>query len=75
MTDDTTKHPAARMPERPIVYVREADPAILPDHLRGAPHKIYALHDAAGKPIAIAPDRAQAFALARDNALTPLSVH
>ena len=70
------QHPAAKTDSaRAIVYVREADPALLPEHLRAAPGKIYALHDEAGKPLAIAPDRAQAFALALHNKLVPLSVH
>ena len=70
------QHPAVNtVSDRAIVYVREADPALLPAQLRGTPGKIYALHDAAGKPLAIAPDRARAFALALQNHLTPLSVH
>lgn len=78
MTDtrDTT-NTAARTAARgiPIVYVREADPAILPEHLKASGQKIYAVHDGSGTPIAIAPNRAQAFALARKNDLMPLSVH
>jgi hypothetical protein len=58
-----------------IVYVREADPELLPEHLKGASGRVYAVHDESGNPLAIAPDRAQAFALARRNDLTPLSVH
>jgi len=68
-------HPAAKVSERPIVYVREADPEALPDHLRGAPGKVYALHDMEGNQVALAPDRRLAFALARRNDLTPMSVH
>ena len=70
------QHPAVKTgSDRAIVYVREADPALLPEQLRRANRKVYALHDEAGKPLAIAPDRAQAFALALQNHLTPLSVH
>jgi len=69
-----TAHPAADTGRKsPIVYVREADPAILPNEMQGV--KAYAVHDEAGTPLAVAPDRAQAFALARQNDLTPLSVH
>jgi len=71
-----TKHLAAKTGlQTPIVYVREADESILPEHLKNAAGKIYSLHDEAGKPLAIAPDRAKAFALARQNDLMPLSVH
>lgn len=73
--NDQTRHPAARAPERAIVYVREADPAGLPQHLRAVPGKIYALHDASGNQVALAPDRRVAFALARRNDLVPMSVH
>ncbi len=69
---DTPTPPAA---ERPIVYVREADPAILPEHLKNAEAKIYAVHDSAGNPLGIAPNRRMAFALAARNNLSPVSVH
>ncbi|MGF1503058.1 MAG: DUF1150 family protein [Paracoccaceae bacterium] len=72
MTDHKT---AGNPSNRAIVYVREAAPETLPPHLRDGPGKIYAVHDAAGKPLAIAPDRSQAFALARRHDFTPLSVH
>lgn len=60
---------------RPIVYVREADRATLPNELKNVPGKIYALHDMTGQQIALAPDRRHAFALAWRNDLQPLSVH
>lgn len=60
---------------QPIVYIREVAPEDLPDALRGAPGKVYGLHDAEGKCLALAPDRRIAFALARRNDLRPLSVH
>ena len=58
-----------------IVYVREADRETLPEHLRKIPGKIYAVHDNQGNCLAISPDRRMAFALARQNDLTPVSVH
>lgn len=61
--------------QRPIVYVREAAPETLPEHLRDAPGTVYAVHDAAGKCLALAPDRKVAIALARRNDMIPLSVH
>lgn len=59
----------------PIVYVREVAADEMPDELKGTPARLYALHGAAGKRLAVAPDRRLAFALARRNDLTPLSVH
>lgn len=58
-----------------IVYVREADRESLPEHLRNMPGKIYAVHDPEGNCLAISPDRRMAFALAKRNDLTPVSVH
>lgn len=58
-----------------IVYVREADRETLPEHLRKVPGKIYAVHDPEGNCLAISQDRALAFAMARRNDLTPVSVH
>lgn len=58
-----------------IVYVREAAPEQLPDHLRSASVKFFAVHDRDGKCLAVAADRKVAFALARQNDLNPVSVH
>lgn len=71
----TTRHPAADGGAQAIVYVREAAPETLPEHLRGSPGKFYAVHDVAGNRLALAPDRRMAFAMARRNDLTPISVH
>lgn len=60
---------------QPIVYVREADRDGLPDHLKSAPGKIFSIHDPTGRVVAMADDRNVAFALARRNDLTPVSVH
>jgi len=59
----------------PIVYVREAEKSALPDHLKGAPGKFFAVHDLEGKCLALTEDRQVAFALARQNDLTPVSTH
>ena len=69
------RNPFTNQTGEPIVYVREVAPGELPDELKGAPAKLFALHDAEGNRLAIAPDRRQAFALARRNDLRPLSVH
>jgi hypothetical protein len=60
---------------QPIVYIREAERESLPDELKRTPGPIYAVHDAQGNQIALAADRRLAFALARRNDMTPLSVH
>ncbi len=59
----------------PIVYIREVTPEELPDALRGATDKLYAVHDADGNRLALTPDRRVAFALARRNDMVPVSVH
>lgn len=61
--------------DAPIVYVREADRDALPDHLKSSPGKIFAVHDPSGTVLALAADRSLAFAMARQNDLTPVSVH
>ncbi len=60
---------------QPIVYVRQVTPEELPHQLRGATARLYAVHDAEGNRLALAPDRRVAFALARRNDMVPLSVH
>lgn len=59
----------------PIVYVREAEKSDLPDHLKSAPGKFFAVHDPEGKCLALTEDRQVAFALARQNDLNPVSAH
>ena len=58
-----------------IVYVREADPDQLPEHLREAPGKYFSVHGGDGTCLALTPDRKVAFALARRNEMVPVSVH
>ncbi len=61
-----------------IVYVREVKTADLPDEIRarteGMDH-LYAIHDSDGDVLALVPDRDQAFVVARQNDLSPVSVH
>lgn len=61
--------------DKAIVYVREADRTVLPDHLRGSPGKFFTVHDLSGACLAVTQDRKIAFALARQNDLMPVSVH
>ncbi|MFQ5564776.1 MAG: DUF1150 family protein [Paracoccaceae bacterium] len=60
---------------QPIVYVREVARQELPDELRGTTARLYAVHDADGRRLALVRDRRIAFALARQNDMMPLSVH
>jgi len=63
---------------QPVVYVRAVPVETLPDGLReqalGAT-TIYAVHDEDGERLALVRDRGLAFMLARQNELTPVSVH
>ncbi len=61
--------------ERAIVYVREADPEALPDHLKGATSKLFSVHSLEGTCIALTDNRKTAFALAKRNDMIPVSVH
>jgi hypothetical protein len=62
----------------PIVYVREVALKDLPDDVRAqvtGTEKIYAVHDAEGERLALVKNRKLAFALARQNDMTPVTVH
>ncbi len=64
--------------EKGIVYVREVKTADLPAEVRaraGDIDHLYAIHAANGAVLALVPDRAQAFVVARQNELSPVSVH
>jgi hypothetical protein len=60
-----------------IVYVREIKTADLPEQVRANTtlDHLYAIHAATGEVLALVPDRAQAFIVARQNELSPVSVH
>jgi len=60
-----------------IVYVREVKTADLPEEVRSRTSldHLYAIHAANGQVLAIVPERAQAFIVARQNELSPVSVH
>jgi hypothetical protein len=64
--------------DKRIVYVREVKTADLPDEIRarttGVDH-LYAIHAPNGAVLALVPDRAQAFVVARQNEFSPVSVH
>jgi hypothetical protein len=63
--------------DKRIVYVREVKTADLPDEIRAQTtlDYLYAIHAPTGQVLALVPDRAQAFVVARQNAFSPVSVH
>ncbi|MCV2874905.1 DUF1150 domain-containing protein [Rhodobacteraceae bacterium XHP0102] len=64
--------------ERPIVYIRPVAVASLPSEIRaqaGAQEQLYAIGTEEGTQLALVKDRALAFVVARQNDLTPVSVH
>lgn len=61
-----------------IVYVREVAVKDLPEEVRreaGGVEKLYAVHNAEGKRLALVRDRQMAFVLARQNDFAPVAVH
>ncbi len=60
-----------------IVYVREVKTADLPEAVRSQTtlDHVYAIHAPTGEVLALVPDRAQAFVVARQNEFAPVSVH
>ncbi len=60
-----------------IVYVREIKTADLPEQVRANTtlDHLYSIHAATGEVLALVPDRAQAFVVARQNEFSPVSVH
>lgn len=64
--------------ERQIVYVRPVTVAELPEELQaqiGAVETVYSVHAPDGARLALVRDRNLAFVLARQNDLSPVSVH
>ena len=68
----------AEGPADRLVYVRSVAVSDLPEEVRehatGVDH-IYAVHNAEGERLALVRDRGLAFVLARQNDLSPVSVH
>ena len=63
--------------DKRIVYVREVKTADLPEEVRVQTtlEHLYAIHAPNGAVLALVPDRAQAFVVARQNEFSPVSVH
>lgn len=61
-----------------VVYVRAVNVSDLPEDIReqvSDAGQVYAIHSEDGEQLALAKDRAVAFALARTNEFAPVSVH
>lgn len=62
--------------ERPIVYVRPVAKEDIPNSASlTSDGPFYAVHDEAGRPLALFDDRNAAFILARSQNMRPVSVH
>ena len=73
-----TPYDLQSMGDEQIVYVRPVLVSELPAEVRdaaGDADEIYAVHNAEGERLALVKDRTLAFALARQNDLTPVTVH
>ena len=60
------------------VYIRQVETSTLPQEIRqqlSGIDSMYAVHDVDGERLALVKDRHLAFVLARQNELTPVSVH
>ncbi|MEM7296077.1 MAG: DUF1150 family protein [Pseudomonadota bacterium] len=61
-----------------MVYVKQIDVAELPSAMRKEAQgleQIFSVHNAEGEQLALVADRSLAFQLARQNDLTPVTVH
>ncbi|MEM1273153.1 MAG: DUF1150 family protein [Pseudomonadota bacterium] len=74
----TDHQDVAASTDQPIVYIRKVSVADLPDELRaqaGATEDLYAIGSEDGRQLALVKDRKLAFLVARQNEMTPVSVH
>jgi hypothetical protein len=70
--------PYPGLPTGKIAYIRQVDPKGLPDEIRDqipGDATLWGVHTPEGEVLALARDRAVAFALARQNDLAPVSAH
>ena len=74
----TNEHNATQLKAGRIVYIRPIAVADLPDDLRQKANglvTLYAIGSETGERLALVRDRDLAFVVARQNELTPVSVH
>ncbi|MCB1394991.1 MAG: DUF1150 family protein [Rhodobacter sp.] len=72
------KTPYPALPDGKIAYIRQVDPASLPDEIRAqlpGDAAVWGVHAEDGEMLALARDRKVAFLLARQNDLAPVSAH
>ena len=73
-----TKFDFGETEEDNTVYIREVATQSLPQEIQEQVpglDRMYAVHDTEGERLALVRDRSMAFMLARQNELTPVSVH
>ena len=73
-----TKFDFGGIDDEKTVYIRQVETSTLPQEIRqqlGGIDSMYAVHDVDGERLALVKDRHLAFVLARQNELTPVSVH
>ncbi|SET56036.1 DUF1150 family protein [Paracoccus homiensis] len=73
-----TKFDFGETEEENTVYIREVATQSLPQEIQEQVpglDRMYAVHDTEGERLALVRDRSMAFMLARQNELTPVSVH
>jgi hypothetical protein len=73
-----TKFDFGEIEAQRTVYIRRIDTDTLPHEIREqipGVSSMYAVHDAEGERLALVKERSMAFMLARQNELTPVSVH
>lgn len=61
-----------------LVYIKAVPVSDLPAEIRrkaGDAHHLYAVHNASGEQLALVANRELAFVLARQNDMTPVTVH
>ena len=78
MTDFPSLPAEERIGDKRIVYVREVKTADLPEEIRAQHHARPPLRHPrrrTAQVLALVPDRAQAFVVARQNEFSPVSVH
>ncbi|AHM04334.1 hypothetical protein roselon_01981 [Roseibacterium elongatum DSM 19469] len=72
------RNSAAETQGRPIVYIRKIAVADLPQEVREQAEgldEVYAIGSETGEQLALVKDRKLAFVVARQNDMTPVSVH
>lgn len=73
-----TKNAKIQTEQARIVYIRSVNAEELPDEVRekmGGLKEVYVVHSADGERLAVVKERNLAYALARQNDLSPVTIH